>query len=111
MYLTGDFTREMLTERKDRLQSTIDALEQERVDLQTQLEAAVLTDEQIETIMEFTAVMKEGLKEAEQDFGKRRWIIDALDVTARLTVEDGKKVAHVKCHIGKDVLEIVSMNT
>jgi Tol biopolymer transport system component len=106
LYLSGDFPREVLTERKARLQSTIDALEQERAELAGQLEAQTLTDEQIETIMEFAAKMGKGLDKAELDFEKRRRLIEELDVTVRLAVEGGQKVAHVKCLVGYDDLSI-----
>jgi hypothetical protein len=89
LYLSGDFPREVLTERKERLQSTIDALERERAELAAQLEAQTLTDEQIETIMQFTAKMGKGLDKADPDFEKRRRLIEELDVNVRLAAEDG----------------------
>jgi site-specific DNA recombinase len=106
LYLAGDFPREVLTERKEWLQTTVDALEQERVELAAQLEAQTLTDEQIETIMEFTAKMGKGLDKAELDFEKRRRLIEELGVTVTLAVEDGQKVARVNCLVGCDTLPI-----
>jgi hypothetical protein len=106
LYLAGDFPREVLTERKERLQNTIDALEQERVELAAQLEAQTLTDEAIGTIMEFTAKIGKGLDNAGLDFEKRRRLLEELDMTVTLAVEDGQKVANVKCLIGCDTLSI-----
>jgi site-specific DNA recombinase len=97
LYLVGDFPREVLTEREDRLETTIDALEQERADLATQLEARTITDEQIETVRKCIGEMEKGLEVAEGDFDKRRRLIDVLDVNATLAVENGHKVAHLRC--------------
>ena len=67
LYLAGDFPRKALTERKERLQTTVDALEQERAELAEQLEVRTLTDGAIETIMEFISKMGQGLDKAELD--------------------------------------------
>lgn len=111
LYLAGDFPREMLTERRKRLETTIYALSNERAALVAQLEAQTITDEQIQSIMAFTAKMGEGLEEAEKDFEKRRQLIDALDLRATLAIEDGKKVVHVSCKAGKGSLSIVSTSS
>jgi len=47
------FPKEVLTDRKTRLETTITALEEERANLTIQLEAVTLTDEQIVTITGF----------------------------------------------------------
>ena len=111
LYLEGDLLREMLIERTERLQSTIDALERERGDFLAQLEAQTLTDEQIESILEFTQEMRQGLEAAELDFEKRRQLIEALDVRVRLAVEDGQKIVYVRCKAGKGVLSVVPSTT
>jgi hypothetical protein len=108
LYLAGDFDQEILAERKTRLEQTIIALERERADLAAQLEAQALTDEQIETIMEFTAKMRRGLEAMEADFNKRRQLVEVLDVGATLAIEDGRKVVHVQCRIRQDTLSILS---
>jgi SMC interacting uncharacterized protein involved in chromosome segregation len=86
-----------LAGRKAQLENTINALEREK--LAAQLEAQALTDEQIETIMQFTVKMVKELDKADPDFEKRWRLIEELDVTVRLAVEDGQKVAHVRCLI------------
>jgi len=111
LYLSGDFDKDILTERKTRLENTIDALEQERASLAVQLEAHTLTDEQVTTITEFAQTVARGLEKADEDFGARRRLIEMLDVQATLTVEDGQKVAYVRCMMGKDVLSIVSTSS
>lgn len=108
LYLAGDFPKEMLTERKERLQTTIDALERERVELTAQLEAQTLTDEQVQTITGFAERVRGGLVTADQEFEKRRQLIDALDVRATLVVEDGEKVVYARCMLGENTLPVAS---
>lgn len=111
LYLAGDFPREILTERKERLQATIDSLEREQADLAAQLEAQILTDEQVQTITEFAERAKGGLEVAERDFEKRRHLIELLDVRATLAVENGQKVAYAQCMMGGDTLSIAPMTS
>jgi hypothetical protein len=72
LYLSGDFDREMLMERKTRLKTMIDDLEREQAELTVRLEAQALTDERIEGIMARMAKMRKGLEKAEGDFKKQR---------------------------------------
>jgi len=102
LYLSGDFPKEILTERKNRLEATITALERERGDLVVHLEQRQLTQQQIKSLMQFTAEVAQGLEVAEGDFSARRRIIEMLNVQATLTIEDGQKVAYVQCSLGDD---------
>jgi site-specific DNA recombinase len=97
LYLSGDFDKEMLIGRKTRLKTTIGALEQERERLITQIERQTLTDDQILSIKDFAARVAEGLGETGDDFEKRRWMIEELDVQATLTVENSEQVAYAYC--------------
>jgi ribosomal protein S15P/S13E len=98
LYLSGDFPREMLVERKEKLQSTIDALERERAELAAQLKAQTLTDEQVQIVTEFAEKVRGGLEVAERDLEKRRRLIDLLDVRATLAVEDGEEEKRLSMH-------------
>ncbi len=84
LYLTGDFTKEMLTDRKSRLEKTILALEKERVDLVAQLDAGMLTDAQVQDVKDFMAKVAPGIAMADADFDIRRGVIEALNVVAKL---------------------------
>jgi hypothetical protein len=108
LYLAGNFPKEMLTERKGRLQTTIEALERERADLAAQVETHTITDEQVQTVIGFAERVRGGLEEMDQDFEIRRQLIDALDVRATLALEDGEAVVHVQCTLGKSALSVVS---
>ena len=111
LYLSGDFDKEMLTERKAKLETTIAALEKEQSDLVMTLEAQTLTDDQIMTIEDFAKEVAEGLVKAEENFEVRRQIIDLLDVRVTLAIEEGQKVAYVRCLVDEAGLSIEPMNT
>ena len=106
LYLSGDFGKEMLTERKTRLETTIGALGGEREGLIAQVEARTLTDDQLQDIKDFAARIAGGLEEVSGDLETKRAILEALDVKATLTVEDGEQVAYVYCLSYGDVLSI-----
>ena len=111
LYLTSDFSVDVLTERRTRLEATITALSQERAGLAARIDAQAITDEQIQTVVEFAQDMREGLKLAEDDFEARRQMVERLHLKVTLAVEDGKKVAHVECLAGKEDLPIVPIGT
>ena len=106
LYLSGDFDKEVLIDRRTRLERTISDLERERAKLTMQMKTHVLTDEQITTLMRFVGKLGKGLEAAEADFNKRRQLIEDLDVKGILAVEDDKKMVHISCVIGKDVLAV-----
>jgi hypothetical protein len=111
LYLTDDFPKEMLTDRKARLETTIGALDKERAGLVAQLEVQTLTRAQIQSLQEFSTRIGKGMENA--DFQTRRGLIEDLDVTVTLTVEDGEKVAYPRCILpwGRDVLFIDTQHT
>jgi hypothetical protein len=111
LYLTGDFPKEMLVERKDRLEDTVGKLERERKALVAQLEAQTLTEEQVESLENFALRVAEGLEYANEDFETRRRVIEMLDVRATLAIEDGEKVAYLRCMLGEDNLSVVRTST
>jgi len=108
LYLSGDFDKEMLTERKARLETTIAALEKERGNLVATLKAMTLSGDQIMTIEDFAKEVSGGLMEAEADFEARRHLIDLLDVRVTLAIEDGQKVAYVRCLVDETELRVAS---
>jgi len=101
LYLSGDFSKEALTERKTRLEGTIAALEIERINLQATMEAQTLSDDQIMTIEDFAKKVAKGLETAEGDFEARRRIIDLLDVQVTLVREEEQEIAYVHCLVAE----------
>ena len=93
LYLASDLDpeskefKELLTDRKTRLETTIHALESERAGLVKQIEATALTEEQIKSVLDLAAELAPGLEEAREDFDARRVLIEKLNVQARLEAE------------------------
>lgn len=97
LYLSDQFPKEMLISRKNELEKTLQSLEKEKVRLSEVIEDHTLSPQQIQNIYEFAASIGESLDAADQDFHKRRSIVDALDVRVVLTVENGEKVIYAQC--------------
>ena len=97
MYLTGDFTKEDLSERKSQLDSTVNELRKEKVQLADHLEKLTYSDADIETIEDFCSKINHNLDNITYE-GKRR-IIDMLDVRGTLAIENEEKVIYVSCLI------------
>jgi hypothetical protein len=111
LYLSGEFPKEILTERKARLEATIRALEKERAGLMTHLEARMLTVDRIESLQDFTAKIVRGFEAAEEDFETRHRVIQLLDAQATLAVENGQKVVYARCILGEAERCVVSNST
>ena len=104
LFLDGDFPKELLVERKKRLETTIHQLEEEHGKLSAEINTESLTQDQIYTLQEFAAQVATGLDNADHDFSIRRNIIEILDITATLTVEDGEQVVYARCVFGQESL-------
>lgn len=111
LYLRGDFPKEMLTERKQRLEQTLDGLRGEQVRILELIKEQELNDESIQSIMDFRSAVGNGILEADRDFAKRRWLFEKLNVSGELNVEDGQKVLYLHCDIGNERLLAASINS
>ena len=96
LYLGGDFPKEMLTDRKKRLEMTINNLMSEKAKLVVHVETKMLTEDQIRSIKDFAGKIRDGLAIADDDFATRRRIIEMLDIQVTLVVEDGHQVIYVQ---------------
>ena len=97
LYVAGDFPKDVLVDRKHRLEESIKALEKERANIISMLETRTLTPKQIKNIYGFAERIGKGLQLAETDPAYKREIIEALDVRAIFAVENGQKVVYVQC--------------
>jgi site-specific DNA recombinase len=100
LYVRGDFDEKMLDKEKSRLNRETAELERERNELSGRLGTHTLTEEQIVGLQAFAAEVAQGLASSEQDFAFRRFVIETLEVSATLTVEDGEKVVYARCILG-----------
>ena len=91
LYLAGDFEREALAERKTRLETERASLTTERARLEQQLHEQAFSEDRLQSILTFADEIAEGIEQADQDFEKRRQIIEALDIRGELYLSDGEK--------------------
>jgi site-specific DNA recombinase len=111
LYLSGDFAKEVLTERKAQLEKTIAGLADERTELLAHLEARTLSDEQIASVEAFARELAPGLEAAKEDFDTRRRVVELLDVHVTLVEEQGRQVVYVRCLVKEAELWIESWTT
>lgn len=111
LYLGGDFPKEMLVERKSRLEDTIRSLENEKIDLIQSAESRTLTPEQHQDIQEFSKKVLEGINLLSCDFETKRQIIDLLDIQVVCLIDDkGDKFVKLKCILGSNQYDISTNN-
>jgi len=99
LYLQGAFPKEVLTERKTRLEKDTADLIRERTDWEAHLQSVVLTDQQIAEIESFCADVQGGLDNA--TFEDKRRYFEWLDVRGKLAVENEERIIYVKCKVGE----------
>ena len=101
LYLNNEFSKEAIMERKLRLQGNIAGLQREQAGLHAKLEAATLTEEQIQSVQEFAALIADGMDQADEEGnGARRRVLQALNTTATLKIENGQRFVDVQCELG-----------
>jgi len=97
LYISGEFEKDDLLDKKQRIKATIKSLERQKLELQEQIDRQVISDEQIDNVQSAIISVGEGIIKADKDFNKRRAIIDTLNVKVRLTVEDNDRFCHFSC--------------
>ncbi len=111
LYLAGEFPRDVLAERKQSLEKTLAALEQEHNNLQARLTEQEVSVEQILQLQEFAARASQGLEQADTDLSMRQTIVERLDVRGTLVIEDGEFVVYPQCMLNVEPSRIVLPTT
>lgn len=113
LYISGEFTKEMLLGRKTELETILADLCSERAKLAASIEVRTLSEAQIQTIYQLSEAVRDGAAWADESFERRREMIELLNVQATLAVEDGEKVVYLSCEVlGKeDVVSLVTMTS
>jgi len=99
LYVDGRLDKDLLVERRKRLESTLAGLERERATLEASMNSRVPTEKQIRTVFDLAEAVREGMAWADMDFSRRRELIELLDVRATLAVEDDEKVLYLSCQV------------
>ncbi len=102
LYLSGEFSRDLLVDKRAELEKAIGDLERERAALLASMRGQSITDEQEETLLDFARKVSKGLDCADSDFRTRRGIIEALGVEVTLMEDGSSKILRIKCVLGKD---------
>ena len=112
LYLdSDDLTKDLLTERRKRYTDTITSLQLELEELEQKIEQQEVPDSAIDSVLEYAARIGEGLKNAEDTFEARRWLVETLDVTGELFLNElGEKMVKVKCVLRPDGDDVVVMS-
>ena len=95
LYLSGDFPKEVLNERKVRLEKNLENLRKEHQELTATLEDIALTDRQVDEIQEYCDSIRDRLDTA--SFDEKRQLIDLFDVHGKLAIENEEKVIYITC--------------
>lgn len=108
LYLLGEFEKEMLTEKKQQLEKIINGLEREKWNIETQLNIT-LTKDRINKIMAYADKVGKVLQdESNETFELKRKIVETLNTSLTLSLENGQQIINVRCYLGEESFNIVS---
>ena len=111
LYLSGEFPKEVLTQRRIRLEESIGALEKEQASLTVRLQGQTLSEGQIHSLQALATEVAAGIEIADESPDLRRRVIEELDVWGTLVIEDGQKVIYVRCIIDGKIVPVGSTPT
>ena len=106
LYLDGTFEREELSEHKSRYERERDALLERRAQIEAQLHQQEFDEARLQSIVKYARRVALGVQEADQDFERRRQVIEELDVTGEARIVDGEKQVWLHCALGDQVLVV-----
>jgi len=111
LYLEGNFPKELLVDKKSRLEETIKSLEKEKLDLTHFVEKKSLTPDQYQDIQEFSRIVLEGIDLVSCDFESKRQIIELLDIQVICMIDDNRnKYVTLQCILGSNQYDISTKN-
>ena len=105
LYLSGDFGKDALLERKLRLEANIASLYKEKEQLTSHISTINYSDQDIAIIDEFCKKLCNNLEQVTFE-GKRR-ILELLDVHGTLAIENEEKVLYITCAIYPQPVSLV----
>jgi site-specific DNA recombinase len=99
LYLEGNIDKELLIERKQRLEAAVASLNAEHAKLKAEVDADVIDEDVINSFEVFAAEVAEGMLAADEDFAHRRRIVELLGVTGTIAVEEGEKILRLTSYV------------
>jgi hypothetical protein len=106
LYVSGSISRDLLVDKKQRVETTISALTEEKQHLIAHMVGKALTERDIQKICDFALQVAEGLDLNEIDFEGRRRLLELLDLRAKFSIEDNQKVVEIWCILGTGKLAL-----
>jgi len=111
LYISGEFQKDVLSDRKARLETNIQALENERLSIEGQINREAMTPDQISDLYDFAKKIAKGIEIADKDLLVKRQIIDSIGLTVTLAREDGHMVAYIKSVLGDQDMPITTLGS
>lgn len=111
LYLTSKIRKDVLDAKAQSLETKIASLERTQRELTSRLDAATLTQERVAGLEQFATEIRKRLDYADNDFAKRRWLIETLNVTAVLREVEGEKMLDAECIVGEKALRLSETTT
>lgn len=99
LYLSGAFDKSILEQRKEALQKTLRALEEELGSVDGYLTDQTAHEDDLKALLLFAEQVSRAIPEL--TFEQKRHLVEILDVRATLTVEDGARVVYVVSRIDR----------
>lgn len=96
----GDDLLAMLKENAARIDRVLGDLERERAELEARISARAITDQQIESVVEYAESLSGWLEEADRDFAKRRALVERINLTAEFEISGGQRIINLTCDAG-----------
>ena len=103
LYLSGTYEKADLIARKSQLENLVLGYEAERANLVTALEEQSFD---VETLLDMAWSVVKDLEAADEDFERKRAIVEKLDVQVVLSAENDEKIAFVRCTVREESLLI-----
>ena len=107
----GDDLLAMLKERAAQYEKLIGNLQAERAELASRLAGQDITDEQIESVVEYTRTLAGWLEEAGQDFAIQRQLVERIGLTAELEIRGEERIIHLHCDAGSGPVPLLTPST
>lgn len=103
LYVMGELPKGSYLKRKRDIEIGLETQRRDRVEWASYLRHQELTQEQVESLRNFAAIIAGTLVIAEASFEAQRRVVELLNVRAMLAVEGEERVVHLSCVFGEGV--------
>ena len=104
LYLGGDFPKEIIIDRRVRLETQIKALGSEALNLRAAIDVEAISQDQVELVRQFGAEVAGELQVIGEDAELMEQVTNIVNLQVYLSSHNDEKVAIVQCGIGAESL-------